>query len=171
MEYREAKEYCIMLLGCRKAIDKAIEKYDKLRASQSAKMVKSLFTEFDPSGDKTTKLIRQEIPFVIVRWGKREDTFKLERPEVWIKTFKESLLIYKSIKGIYKYQWLVSHHMRNVSAKAIAAKYKTTRATVYGEFDEFKNILLCVAIQNGLLTIEKNQAQASELEEGVNNDV
>lgn len=159
MEYKEAREYCVMLLACRKAIDKAVEKFREAQTKKEVKMLKKLYTDFDPEGDKLTKISRQEIPFVEVRWGKANDKFTLERPEAWLRTFREALAIYKSSNGDIKYSWIAAHFSRSVTARTLATKHKVTRSTIYDEFKEFKNVLLCVAVQNGLLTIEKNQEQ------------
>ena len=170
MEYIEAKEYCVMLLRCRKAIDKAVEKYRQQETRQQVKMLQKLYTDFDPTGDKIAKSSKQEIPIVKVRWGKSDDTFLLERPEVWLKAFREALTIYKSINGPYKYQWLVSHFSRQISIRSIACRHGITRTTIYEEIKEFKNILLIVVVQNGLLSIEKNKALDNE-QEGDKQDV
>lgn len=171
MEYREAKEYCVMLLYCRKAIDKAIEKFRKRTTQQEVKMLQKLYTDFDPEGDKMFKNSRQEVPWVDVRWGKRDDTFKLERPEAWLRSFREALGIYKSIHGAVKYSWLVNHYSKQQSVRTMAIRYGVTRSTVYDEINEFKNILLIVAVQNGLLTIEKNRALEEEGQKGDAQDV
>lgn len=169
MEYKEAKEYCIMLLHCRKAIDKAVEKYQDIQTRQQVKMLQKLYSDFDPEGDKLFKGSRAEIPIVDVRWGKPDDKFKLERPEAWLRSFREALSIYKSIHGSVKYSWLVNHYSKGISVKTMAQRYGVTRSSVYDEINEFKNILLIVVVQNGLLTIEKNKALDEQ--EGSSQDV
>ena len=51
----------------------------------------------------------------------------------------------------------------------MAQRYGVTRSSVYDEINEFKNILLIVVVQNGLLTIERNKALDEQ--EGSSQDV
>lgn len=162
MEYKEAREYCTALLVCRKAIDKAIAKYRGQQDKQQIKMLKSLYADFDPEGDSIFKGSRMEVPFVKVQWGKRKDSFNLERPEAWLKSFREALAIYKSIAGKVKYNWIVAHFTKEQNITGIAARHLVTRSTVYNELDIFKSILLIVCVQNGLVHIEQNKKAEDE---------
>ena len=158
MEYVEAKEYCAMLMVCRKGIDKAIQKYKDKATRKQVKMLRELYADFDPESDKLFKETQQEIPWVEVQWGTKEDKFKLARPEAWISTFRKALGIYKSMSGNVKYSWVVNHFSRGIEIKTMAARYGVTRTTIYKVIDEFNNVLLVVAVQNRLITIEKNKA-------------
>ena len=75
MDYREAKEYCAMLMVCRKGIDKAIQKFRDKATRKKVKMLRELYADFDPESDKLFKDSQQEIPWVEVQWGTREDKF------------------------------------------------------------------------------------------------
>ena len=169
MEYVEAKEYCAMLMVCRKGIDKAIQKYKDKATRKQVKMLRELYADFDPESDKLFKETQQEIPWVEVQWGTREDKFKLARPEAWINTFREALGIYKSMSGNVKYSWVVNHFSRGIEIKTMAARYGVTRTTIYKVIDEFNTVLLVVAVQNRLITIEKNKALDEQ--EGSSQDV
>ena len=68
MEYRKARDYCVMLLLCRKAIDKAIVKARNKTTRKQVKMLRELYTDFNPDEDSMFKASRQELPYVDVRW-------------------------------------------------------------------------------------------------------
>ena len=159
MEYKKARDYCVMLLLCRKAIDKAIVKARNKTTRKQVKMLRELYTDFNPDEDSMFKASRQELPYVDVRWGMPNDTFRLERPEAWLQCFREALVIYKSIFGKKKYSMLAAHFTRNVDVQTLAVRHKITRSAIYQNFNTFKDILLVVAAQKGLLTIEPNKAQ------------
>ena len=158
MQYAEARSYCHMLLLCRKGIQKSIDIFHKKQLKQQTEMLKKVYTTFDPEGDRLTKMDRMEIPFVKVRWGKQDDTFMLERPQAWIKTFVQALIIYKSIVGDVKYAWIIYLYSRGHDVGTVATHYNVTRTTIYKEIDRLKTILVLVAVQNRLITIVKNQA-------------
>ena len=126
-----------MLLLCRKAIDKAIVKARNKTTRKQVKMLRELYTDFNPDEDSMFKASRQELPYVEVRWGMPNE----------------------SIVGKKKYSMIAAHFTRDVDVQTLAVRHKITRSAIYQDFKTFKDILLVVAAQKGLVTIEPNKAQ------------
>ena len=58
-----------------------------------------------------------------------------------------------------KYSMIAAHFTRNVDVQTLAVRHKITRSAIYQDFKTLKDILLVVAAQKGLVTIEPNKAQ------------
>lgn len=156
MEYKDARRYCVDLLVNRKNIQAAVDRYRKRQIKLRNEMLRKVYYDFDPKGDKLLRMTREEVPEVDVRWRNTQEIFKLERPESWLATFREALGLYKNEFGQMSYTYIVLHYAYGWPIERICRRYKMSRNNYYIIHRQFTFILLLIAVQNGLIIVEKS---------------
>ena len=100
--------------------------------------------------------LREELPCVNVRYYKTSELFTLDRPESWIETFRQALGLYKNVYGQKSYTYIVLKYSYRWPVERICRRYQMSRNNFYITHRQFSYILLLIAVQNGLITVEKN---------------
>lgn len=168
LEYSEAARYCMDLLEMRKAIQAAIDKNRHKLMKNQIKTLRKVVPDFNPEGDEFTKAMHQELPSVIVQYGKMKDTFRLERPESWVQTFKQANSLYRSVYGHKALVMIALRYGHDWSVYDVCLRFSTTRETFYNMKHKYAQILLLMAVQNGLVTVINNTKRKEDELNGTN---
>ena len=162
LEYKDAARLCLDLFSMRKAIQAAIDKNRHKLLRRQVAMLKKAVPDFNPQGDEFAQSVHEELPAVEVRWGRSNDTFVLEHPESWMASFKEALGLFKNVYGQKVYTIMVLRYGHRWGIDTVCKRQGITRQAYYYYHKNLASMLLLIAVQNGLIRVEKNHVQKGD---------